>query len=76
MTIELILLMIVTLFILLSFSGENGPGNVFQQSGPRLGARIERHLATGRGFKTHSNGQTGPSKYQKPPVEAPSEKFE
>lgn len=75
MTIELILLMIVTLFVLLTFSGKRGPGGVFQESGPRLGSRIERNLATGRGFKVKEGGQVGPSKFKRPPGESPTEEF-
>jgi hypothetical protein len=77
MTIELVLLMIVTLFVLLTFSGKSGPGAVFQESGPRLGARIERQLATGRGFlvKEGGSGQPGTAKYTKPPGEAPTSEF-
>lgn len=75
MTIELILLMIVTLFVLLSFSGKRGPGAVFQESGPRLGARVERNLATGRGFKSKDQGSIGPMKFKRPPGAAPTEEF-
>lgn len=51
MTLEVTLL--ASMFALIlggAFFGDNGPLRVFQSSGPRLGARIEKHVATGRGF--------------------------
>jgi hypothetical protein len=51
MTLEVTLL--ASMFALIlggAFFGESGPMRVFQDSGPRLGARIEKHLATGRNF--------------------------
>jgi hypothetical protein len=38
------------------------PGDAFTKSGPRLGARIERSLVTGNGFKKDS----GPEPWVKP----------
>lgn len=38
------------------------PGKSFKDSGPRLGARIERSLVTGNGFKKGS----GPERWIKP----------
>lgn len=52
MTTEAVLLLALFAFLLFgAFMGENGPRAVFNRSGPRLGARIEKHLATGQGFK-------------------------
>lgn len=52
MTTELVLLLCMFAFITGPvFYGENGPIRVFQKSGPRLGARLEQQIATGRGFK-------------------------
>jgi len=49
MTVEYMLLVI--LFVLfLAGSIKNGPYNAFQGGGPKLGARIEKHLITGDGF--------------------------
>ena len=51
MTLEVTLL--ASMFALIlggAFFGESGPMRVFQDSGPRLGARIEKHIATGRNF--------------------------
>jgi hypothetical protein len=51
MTLEVTLLLGMFAFILGgAFFGENGPLRVFKDSGPRLGARIEKHVTTGRGF--------------------------
>ena len=51
MTLEVTLLLGMFAFILGgAFFGENGPLKVFQDSGPKLGARIEKHVTTGRGF--------------------------
>lgn len=51
MTLEVTLL--ASMFALIlggAFFGESGPMRVFQDSGPRLGARLEKHVATGRNF--------------------------
>ena len=51
MTLEVTLLLGMFAFILGgAFFGDNGPLKVFKDSGPRLGARIEKHVTTGRGF--------------------------
>lgn len=51
MTLEVTLLLGMFAFILGgAFFGESGPMRVFKDSGPRLGARIEKHVTTGRGF--------------------------
>lgn len=53
MTLEVTLLLGMFAFILGgAFFGDSGPLKVFQNSGPRLGARIEKHVTTGRGFIT------------------------
>ncbi len=50
MTIEYVLLMIAVLAIgLKTFT--SAPTKAFKNSGPALGARVEKHLATGSGFK-------------------------
>jgi len=51
MTLEVTLL--ASMFALIlggAFFGDSGPMRVFQDSGPKLGARIEKHVATGRNF--------------------------
>lgn len=56
MTLEVTLLIGMFAFILGgAFFGENGPMQVFKDSGPRLGARIEKHVTTGRGFKVRGD---------------------
>lgn len=54
MTIEYILLMICIFGIGLKFFA-SAPLDAFKEAGPRLGARVERHLATGNGFKYRGN---------------------
>lgn len=49
MTIEYILLVIVVFMTSLKFF-LSAPREAFMKSGPRLGARVEKHLATGRPF--------------------------
>lgn len=52
MITELVLLLGLFAFITGPvFFGEKGPFKVFQKSGPRLAARIERHVSVGREFK-------------------------
>ena len=57
MTVELVLLLGIYAFLILgAFLGENGPIETFRKSGPRLGARIERNVSTGDGFRTSNDG--------------------
>jgi hypothetical protein len=52
MTTEFVLLLGIYGFLLLgAFLGDLGPIETFKKSGPRLGARIERNIATGTGFR-------------------------
>jgi hypothetical protein len=67
MTIEYILLFGLFAFILMgAFQGDKGPVNVFRQSAPRLGARVEQQISVGHAFKFPSNA------WQVPPNGAPS----
>jgi hypothetical protein len=51
-TTELVLLLGLFAFLVGPvFFGEKGPIQVFGRSGPRLAARIEKHLTIGREFK-------------------------
>lgn len=50
MTVELVLLLVVVFGIGLKFFS-SAPMDAFKQSAPRLGARVEKHLASGTGFK-------------------------
>jgi hypothetical protein len=57
MTVELVLLLGLYAFVLLgAFLGDNGPLETFKKSGPRLGARIERNVSTGDGFRRSDDG--------------------
>ena len=49
MTIEYVLLLTATFAIGIKVF-TLAPGNAFRESGPKLGARIERQLETGGGF--------------------------
>lgn len=50
MTVEYVLLLCAVFLIGLKFFVE-APRDAFKNSGPRLGARIEKQLQTGQGFK-------------------------
>lgn len=69
MTFEYILLLCLFAFIVMgSFVGKNsGIESTFQKAGPRLGARVEKHLETGRGFNVRwqqpgTPGSRGPQR--------------
>ncbi len=51
MTLEYVLLLVATVGLCFSSMVE-APKAAFRNSAPRLGARIEKHLATGTGFRT------------------------
>lgn len=69
MTTELVLLLGLFAFITGGvFFGPKGPRAVFNKSGPRLAARIEHHLQTGRTFKTNRGAEVG---YRMPDGAAP-----
>lgn len=53
MTIEYVLLLVVTFFFIVK-GMLTVPNAAFKQSGPRLGARIEQQLETGAGFRPGS----------------------
>lgn len=55
MSLEYVLLMICIFGIGLKFF-TSAPMDAFKEAGPRLGARVEMHLATGTGFK--QNGRS------------------
>jgi hypothetical protein len=55
LTIEYILLLVCAFCIGLKFM-VSAPKYAFEKAGPKLGARIEKHLATGTGFKD-ANGR-------------------
>lgn len=59
MTIEYILLLIVVFAIGLK-SFMIAPRRAFTESGPKLAARVEKHLLTGRGFSANHGIKWGP----------------
>ena len=73
MTTELVLLISIFVFLVArAFFGEHGPLKTFETSGPRLGARIERQIITGRAFK---NNQGAPQEWLVPSDNAPDGRF-
>ncbi len=58
MTVEAVLLAVLSVFILSAFVGSTGPQATFQNSAPRLAARIEYNLSTGGTL--NPGGQTVP----------------
>jgi hypothetical protein len=49
MTVEYVL--VLSLFVLLVMGTLiKGPNHAFENAGPKLGARVEKHLITGNGF--------------------------
>lgn len=56
MTTELVLLLGIYAFLVLgAFLGDLGPIQTFKKSAPRLGARVERNISVGDGFRTQSS---------------------
>jgi hypothetical protein len=69
MTTELVLLLAIFAFIVGGlFFGEKGPIKVFEKSGPRLAARIEKHITVGREFKVKGGNY---NQWAKAPGNAP-----
>jgi len=59
MTTELVLLMFIYAFILLSvFGGDSSPFSTFDRSAPSLAARIERNVNIGHEFKKATDGSS------------------
>lgn len=57
MTVELVLLLGIYGFLVLgAFLGDLGPIETFKKSAPRLGARVERNISTGDGFRESQDG--------------------
>jgi hypothetical protein len=57
MTTEFILLLMSVLLV--SYVIVNGVRATFEKSGPKLGARVEKHLETGSGFPLERSGDFG-----------------
>lgn len=59
MTTEIVLLLAIFAFIVMGvFLGDLGPIATFRNSGPNLGAKIERQISIGHNF--YENGQRIP----------------
>jgi hypothetical protein len=56
MTVEFVLLMVVVFSVGVKFMAK-APMEAFSKSAPRLGALVEKNIATGAGFKD-KNGKT------------------
>ncbi len=54
------------------FFGDSGPRAIFSKSAPRLSARIEMNLSTGRGFVVDG---AKPLQWQKPSSAPPKEEL-
>ncbi len=68
MIVEYILLIGLFVFVAMgAFNGDKGPVQVFKDSAPRLGARVEQQLATGQAFTN-----TPPNNWQVPSAPAPT----
>jgi|JI61114C2RNA_FD_contig_31_2430909_length_455_multi_3_in_0_out_0_3 hypothetical protein len=53
MTVEFVLLMVVVFSVGFKFLAK-APMSAFSKSAPRLGALVEKNLATGTGFRDHN----------------------
>jgi hypothetical protein len=72
MTTELVLLLSVFAFVTGgAIFGEKGPFQVFKKSTPRLAARVEQNLATGRDFKIGGPGNKSIQSWIPPQGAAP-----
>ena len=77
MTTELVLLSSIFALILLGvFAGRGtGPNYAFLTGAPHLGARIEQHLGTGRGFASTPGNGNARNEYLKPDAAAPTSEW-
>lgn len=56
MTLEFVLLILVFVYFVMG-SMMSTPMKTYADYGPRLGARVEKQLLTGDGFRTNGRGQ-------------------
>ena len=63
MTVEYILLLSLFVFIVMG-ALIDGPQKSFTNAGPKLGARVEKHLITGDGFGQSQGTGTSPLKWE------------
>jgi len=72
MTTELVLLLSIFAFVTAgAIFGPKGPFQVFAKSAPRLAARVEQNLATGRDFKVMSDNGAKAQQMWFPPAGPP-----
>jgi hypothetical protein len=58
MTVELVLLLSIFATVTLGiFLGDVGPIQTFKKATPKLGARIERNISVGDGFRNSKDGK-------------------
>jgi hypothetical protein len=58
MTVELVLLLSIFAFVILGvFLGPMGPIETFKKASPRLGARVERNIEVGHGYRQSKDGK-------------------
>ncbi len=55
------MLSLYALILLKVFLGENGVGATFENSAPKLAARVEANISTGTGFSDPAGGNNKPS---------------
>ncbi len=63
MSVEYILLLALFVFLMMG-ALIGGPENSFTKAGPRLGARVEKHLITGYGFGKSSGSGASPLRWE------------
>ena len=58
MTVELVLLLSIFATVTLGiFLGDVGPIQTFKKATPKLGARVERNISVGDGFRNSKDGK-------------------
>lgn len=63
MTVEYILLIALFVFFVMGALVSN-PQRSFENAGPLLGARVEKHLTTGDGFGSRKGSGTAPLQWE------------
>ncbi len=63
MTVEYILLLAMFVFFVMG-AMVSSPQRSFDNAGPKLGARVEKHLTTGDGFGSKKGSGTAPLQWE------------
>lgn len=63
MTVEYILLLAMFVFLVMG-ALVSTPQRSFENAGPKLGARVEKHLTTGDGFGSKKGNGTAPLQWE------------